>query len=49
MKMLEEQKYLSGDDEKELKIVRTVIDQMGHALESAYMWKHLFKRSHDDT
>lgn len=49
MKMLEEQKWLQGDDLNELKLVRAVIDQLGHTLESAYMWKHLFKRDHDDS
>lgn len=49
MKLLEAQKWVSGDEEKEMKLVRAVIDQVGHTLESAYMWKHLFKRAHDDT
>jgi len=49
MKLLEGQKWVSGDEEKEMKLVRVVIDQLGHTLESAFMWKHLFKRAHDDT
>jgi len=35
MKLLEEQKWVSGDEEKEMKLVRVVIDQIGHTLESA--------------
>jgi len=49
MKMLEEQKWIKGEESNDTKIVRVVIDQLGHTLESAYMWKHLFKRAHDDS
>jgi hypothetical protein len=33
----------------QLKVIRASINQVGNALESAYIWVSLFKRDHDDT
>lgn len=49
MVLLEEQKFVTGDELKQMQVVKSVINQIGNALESAYIWTDLFKRDHDDS
>lgn len=49
MTILEEQKFLTGDEAKQLKVVKSLINQVGNSLESAFIWSDLFKRDHDDS
>jgi len=49
LNILENQKIFSGDNLKDIQIVKSVINQIGNALESGFMWIELFKRDHDDT
>jgi len=49
LNILEKQKIFSGDDLKDIQVIKSVINQIGNALESGFMWVELFKRDHDDT
>jgi predicted RNA-binding protein with EMAP domain len=49
MTLLQKEKFFSGEEETQLKVVKTSINQVGNALEGAYMWVELFKREHDDS
>jgi len=49
MGLLMKQKFFSGDEMDQLKVIRAAINQVGNALESAYMWLAFFKRDHDDS
>jgi hypothetical protein len=49
MGLLMDLKFFTGDEMDQLKVIKTAINQVGNALESAYIWVGLFKRDHDDT
>lgn len=49
MSLLEKQKIFTGDDLKVIEVAKSVVNQIGNALESAFMWTDLFKRDHDDS
>lgn len=49
LSLLEEQKFVTGDELKQLQVVKSVINQLGNALESAFIWNNLFERAHDDS
>jgi len=49
MNLLEAQKFVTGDELKQLQVVKGVINQLGNALEAAFIWTSLFKRDHDDS
>jgi len=49
MGLLLKQKFFSGEEMDQLRVIRTAINQVGNALESAFMWLGFFKRDHDDS
>ena len=49
MGLLMDLKIFSGDEMNQLKVIKAAINQIGNALESAYIWVAMFKRDHDDT
>jgi len=48
MTFLAEQKIVTGEDLKNLRVVEGVIKEVGNMLESAYVWSDLFQFEHED-
>mmetsp|Transcript_13516 Transcript_13516/g.29286 ORF Transcript_13516/g.29286 Transcript_13516/m.29286 type:complete len:80 (-) Transcript_13516:672-911(-) len=49
MDLLLDQKFYSGEDAKNLLVVKSLISEIGNTLESAFVFNNLFKRAHDDS
>jgi len=48
MTLIEEEKFVTGDEAKQVQVVKSLVNQIGNALEAAFIWTDLFKRDHDD-